>query len=99
MVATSVLKNNPLNELEAEHIANNRTVIPEVLDEIAKTRNFIRRYSIVLALVKNPRTSAGLAARLVPRLSVRDIQGLARDRNVANAVRSTAKRLYRMKKS
>ncbi|MFQ5524893.1 MAG: hypothetical protein ACE5GX_01400 [Thermoanaerobaculia bacterium] len=99
MVATSVLRNNPMNELEVEHIANNRAVISEVLDAIAKQRNWIRKYSIVLALVKNPRTPAGLAARLVPRLAVRDLQGLARDRNVANAVRSTAKRLYRMKRS
>ena len=54
---------------------------------------------IVHALVKNPRTPVGMAARLLPRLSVRDMEQLAKDRNVANAVRSTAKRLCRMKRS
>ncbi len=98
MVATSVLRNNPMNELEVEHIANNRAVIFEVLDTIAKNRSWIRKYSIMFALVKNPRTPAGVATRLVPRLAVRDLQQVAKDRNVANAVRSTAKRLYTMKR-
>lgn len=99
MVATSVLHNNPLSEGEVEHIANNRAVISEVLDAIGKSRSWMRKYSIVHALVKNPRSPTGMAARLVPRLSVRDMQQLARDRNVANAVRSTAKRLYTMKRT
>lgn len=99
MVATSVLHNNPLSELEVEHIANNRAVIGEVLETIGRDRKWVRKYSIVLALVKNPRTPVGMAARFVPRLSVRDMQHLARDRNVPNAVRSTAKRLYTMKRT
>jgi hypothetical protein len=99
MVATSVLRNSPINELEVEHIANNRAVIGEVLDTIGKSRAWMRKYSIVLALIKNPRTPAGMATRLVPRLSVRDMGQLARDRNVANSVRSTAKRLYTMKRT
>ncbi len=99
MVSTSVLSNNPISELEIEHIANNRAVIGEVLAAIGKSRSWMRKYSIAHALVKNPRTPVGLAARLVPRLSVRDLQQLARDRNVANAVRSTAKQLYRIKRT
>ncbi len=99
MVATSVLANNPLGELEIEHIANNRAVIGEVLAVIGKSRSWMRKYSIVHAMVKNPRTPVGLAARLVPRLSARDLQQLAKDRNVANAVRSTAKQLYRIKRT
>ena len=99
LVATSVLRNNPLNELEVEHIANSRVVISEVLEAIGRARNWTRKYSIVHALVKNPRTPVGMATRFVPRLSVRDMQQLARDRNVANAVRSMAKRLYTMKRA
>ena len=74
-------------------------MLSEVLDVIGKSRSWTRKYSIVLALVKNPRTPAGMATRFVPRLAVRDLQQLAKDRNVANAVRSTAKRLYTMKRS
>ncbi len=97
MVATSVLKNNPMSELEVEHVANNRAVIGEVLETIGTTRSWIRKYSIMHALVRNPRSPVGMAVRMVPRLSNRDLQHLSKDRNVSNAVRDTARRLYRMK--
>ena len=98
MVAVSVLHNNAMNELEVEHIANNRAIISEVLEVIGSSRTYTRKYSVVAALVKNPRTPAGMANRFVPRLSIRDLQSLSKDRNVSNTVRDTAKRLYRMKR-
>jgi hypothetical protein len=56
------------------------------------------RSAIVHALVANPRTPVGIGVRLVPRLSVRELRELSRDRNVSDAVRSTALRLYRIKR-
>jgi hypothetical protein len=35
--------------------------------------------------------------RMIPKLSVRDLKELGRDRNIADAVRSAALRLYRIK--
>lgn len=98
MVATSILQNNAMGELEVEQIANSRAVIGEVLELIGKKRNWNRKYSIMQALVRNPRTPVGMAVRMVPRLSPRDMQLLVKDRNVANAVRDTARRLYTMKR-
>lgn len=96
-VAVSVLVNNNLSEQEVEQTAGNRAVGEEVLDTIAKRREWVNRYTIAKALVWNPRTPLPTALRLVPRLSVRDLRDLGRDRNVADAVRSTALRLYRIK--
>ncbi|HEX9945746.1 MAG TPA: hypothetical protein VGG03_27375 [Thermoanaerobaculia bacterium] len=96
-VAVSVILNNSLSEQEAEQAASNRSVAEEVLETIAKKREWANRYNIVKALVWNPRTPLPTALRLVPKLSVRDLRELGRDRNVADAVRSTALRLYRIK--
>ncbi|HEV8580663.1 MAG TPA: hypothetical protein VGX68_16480 [Thermoanaerobaculia bacterium] len=96
-VAVSVLLNNNLSEQEVEQTAANRSVAEEVLDTIAKRREWVNRYSISKALIWNPRTPLPTALRLVPKLSVRDLRDLGRDRNVADAVRSTALRLYRIK--
>ena len=98
MVATAVLNHNPMGEAEIETIATNRAVVHEVLEVIGNHRSWTRKYSVVAALVKNPRTPVGIAMRLLPRIAVRDLQGLARDRNVSEAVRAGAKRLYRMKR-
>ncbi len=96
-VAVSVVLNNSLSEQEVEQTASNRSVNEEVLETIAKKREWVNRYVISKALVQNPRTPLATALRLVPRLSVRDLRELYRDRNVADAVRSTALRLYRIK--
>jgi hypothetical protein len=97
MVAVSVMTGNAMGDGEVEMIASSKVVAEEVLETIARSRQWGRRYSIVHTLVKNPRMPAGLAARLVPRLGVRDLRLLSRDRNVSEVVRSTATRLYRIK--
>lgn len=96
-VALSALLNNSLTEQEVEQAANSRSVAEEVLEAIAKKREWISRYKVARSLVQNPRTPLPVALRLVPRMSVRDLRDLARDKNVPDAVRSTALRLYRIK--
>ena len=96
-VAVAVVLNNTLSEQEVEQTAGNRAVNEEVLEAIAKRREWVNRYVITKALVQNPRTPLATAIKLIPRLSVRDLRQIHRDRNVADAVRATALRLYRIK--
>ncbi len=97
-VALSVLRNNTMNDQEVELIASSRSVVDEVLGEIPRRREWIRKYPIAKALVKNPRTQLATAIGLVPRMTLRDLRALARDRNVPDGVRSTARRLYQAKR-
>ncbi len=99
MVARAVLYGNALSDSEIELITNSRAVVEEVLEVIGQSRQWTRKYSIVHALVRNPRTPIGLAVRLASRLAVRDLRLLQRDHNVAQAVRSTAARLCRIKRN
>ncbi|MFY9825873.1 MAG: hypothetical protein WAM82_31170 [Thermoanaerobaculia bacterium] len=96
-VATSVVINNALSDQEVEQIASSRSVVEEVLILVARKRDWIGKYNIMKSLVWNPRTPLATALRLVPRLAVRDLRDLGRDRNIPDAVRSTALRLYRIK--
>lgn len=97
MVALSALNGGALSEDEVEQIAGSRSVVDEVLAEIARRRDWNNKYKICLALVKNPRVPIGTAMRLLPKLGVRDLRQISRDRNVADAVRSGADRLYKIK--
>ncbi len=97
-VAVTVLYNSSVNDQEVELIASSRNVVDEVLDVISKRREWIRKYSIAKALVKNPRTQLSTAIQLVPRMMLRDLRDLSRDRNVPDGVRTTAKRLYLAKR-
>ncbi|HEX6899597.1 MAG TPA: hypothetical protein VF789_07790 [Thermoanaerobaculia bacterium] len=96
-VAVSVIINNNLTDQEVEQTASSRAVVDEVLEMIAKKRDWVAKYHVAKALVFNPRTPLPTAIRLVARLSVRDLKELGRDRNVPDAVRSTGLRLYRIK--
>lgn len=97
-VALAVLLGNSLPDSEVEQIASSRNVVSEVLAEIPKKREWIRKYAIAKALVKNPRTQLAQALRLVPRMTMRDLRELARDKNVPDGVRSVALRLYQVKR-
>ena len=96
-VALAVMHSPALSDQEVEQIASSRVVLEEVLVEIGRRREWAGKYQIVAALVRNPKTPTALALRLVPKLAVRDLRDLGRDRNVPNAVRSMALRLYRIK--
>jgi hypothetical protein len=97
-VAVAVLFNSSVNDQEVELIASSRNVVDEVLDVISKRREWVRKYAVAKALVKNPRTQLATAIQLVPRMMMRDLRDLSRDRNVPDGVRTTAKRLYLAKR-
>lgn len=99
VIATSVLKFNPLSDSEIEEIAGNRSVRAEVLQLIGTNRGWMRRYQVLHNLVRNPRTPSALAVRLLPRLNALDLKKAGSDHNVPNAVRTAAGRLYRIKRT
>ncbi|HWN41873.1 MAG TPA: hypothetical protein VNW71_06600 [Thermoanaerobaculia bacterium] len=96
-VACAALLFNNLSDQEIEQTASSRSVQQEVLDAIARKREWIGRYPVMKALIQNPRTPLALALKYVPRLAVRDLRDMAKDRNIPDAVRSMALRLYRIK--
>lgn len=97
-VAVAAISQGGLSDGEVEQVAANRSVVGDVLEEIARHREWVTKYPIVSNLVRNPRTPAGVAVRLLPRVSVRELGQLARDHNVSSTVRTQAQRLYRMKR-
>ena len=98
LVAVTVITGNSIPDTEIEQIANSRTVCDEVIREIPKKREWIRKYVIAKALVKNPKTPLDIATRLVPRMAVRDLRDWAKDRNIPDAIRQMSLRLYQAKR-
>jgi hypothetical protein len=96
-VALTVLQSNPLSDQEVEAAAASRSVNEDVLGAIARKREWVSRYNVAKLLVQNPRTPLAISMKLITRMSVRDLRELSRDKNIADAVRSTALRLYRIK--
>ncbi len=93
LVSTAVLKSPKTNEADAEAIANMKSVSEDVLRAISQRREWMKKYSLMSAIVRNPRSPIDVTLSLVPRLSQRDQNTLSTDRNVPEAVRVTARRI------
>jgi hypothetical protein len=93
IVATAVIHNPRITEQEIEGIAAMRTVNEEVLRLIAMNRKWARSYSITVNLARNPRTPIATAMTQLTRIRTKDLQAIAQNRNVSEAVRRQAQRL------
>ncbi|MFN6963544.1 MAG: hypothetical protein ACK4S4_07240 [Pyrinomonadaceae bacterium] len=93
MVASAVINNPRITEQEVESVAAMRTVPEDVLRQIAMNRSWMRNYTIVQNLVKNPRTPIGNSMSLMNRMQFKDLVALTKNKNVPEAVRRHALRL------
>ena len=92
MIASSVLSSPKLAEPEVEAFAKMANVSEDVLRIIASNRAWLKSYGVILALTKNPKTPLAMSMNLMNRLSTKDLQKLSVDRNVAEALRISARK-------
>jgi hypothetical protein len=92
IVTASVLSSPKMNDTEVASIAKMQNVSEDVLRTIAHNRAWLKNYSVVLAVVKNPKTPVALSMNLMVRLSEKDLKLLTTDRNVPDALRTQARR-------
>ena len=92
-VALAVLANPKLTLHEVEIIAASRNVSEEVLREIAGNKDWIKSYSVTLALVNNPKTPVPMGLTFLPKLRTRDLRFVGKNKGVPEVIRMSAKRL------
>jgi hypothetical protein len=98
IVAVAVIHNPRITDQEVEGISAMRTVSDEVLRLIAMNRAWARSYPVIHNLARNPRTPIATAMNVLLRLHTKDLQQIAQNRNVSEAVRRQAQRLAQMRK-
>lgn len=98
-VSMTVLDNPKITETEIELLARSRSVSEEILRTVVKKREWMKSYNVILAIVNNPKAPQGAALRLVSELKTRDLQMLEKNKNVTEGIRSTAKKLLKIRKS
>ena len=99
VVCSAVVNNPRITEQEVENIAAMRTVSDEVLRIIALNRSWARSYPIIHNLARNPRTPIPTVMTILLRIRTKDLQSLAQNRNVSEAVRRQAYRLQQTRSS
>jgi hypothetical protein len=94
IVAGAVLRNPRLTDTEVETIASIKTVPEDVLRQIGQNRAWVRPYTVIHNLVRNPRTPIAISLGFLNRIQTRDMRALSLNKNIPDVIRSTAYRMY-----
>lgn len=97
LVSRAVLQSPKLSDAEIEGYASAKNVTEEVLRLIAMNRAFRKSYSVIRALVNNPRAPVDITMPLIARLNERDLKMLTTNRNVAEVLRGMAIKMIKLK--
>jgi hypothetical protein len=87
-----VLRNPGLGLDEVLAIAKMTTVAPDLLASIAERREWATRPDIAIALVRNPKTPAPIAVRLLDHVSEADLRQLAKDGKTRPPIQQAARK-------
>ena len=97
-ISQAVLANPQVKDSEIEFFAKSSNLSEDVLRKIGMNSDWTKKFSIVHALVHNPRCPAGIAVGFVSRMGDKDLTMLEKNKNVSNAVRAAARALAARKK-
>ena len=97
-VMNAVLNNPKITDTEIELLAKQKTTSIDIIREIARKKEWIKNYQIIFALVSNSKTPVGIALKHIKILRIKDLAKLGIDKNVPDAIRSTAKKLIEARK-
>jgi hypothetical protein len=92
LVSVAVIRSPRITDGEVLTQAQSKVCLEDVLRIIYSNREWLRKYSIKLALVKNPKVPQGVSMRLMTTLHEHDVKSLAKDKNVPGSVQALAKK-------
>lgn len=98
LVCAAAIRSPRITESEVEAFAGMRNVEEEVLRIVGSRRDWMQKYPLMMPLVKNPKAPIGVVLPLIIRLTLKDLKSLSSDKNVSDAVRQTARKLYGARK-
>jgi hypothetical protein len=98
IIAQAVVQNSRITDQEVEKIATMRSAPEEVLRLIATNRNWARNYTIMHNIARNPRAPIGNVMTILTRLQLKDLQAMSKNKNISDAVRRQALRLFSARK-
>lgn len=97
-IVLAALANPKITESEVEIFAHSRSIPDDALRAITKNRDWMKSYGVLLAVITNPKTPAGIAIPLLSSLKLKDLATIEKNKNVAEALRTAAKKLVQSRK-
>ncbi|HTD51875.1 MAG TPA: hypothetical protein VK780_02515, partial [Thermoanaerobaculia bacterium] len=98
LVGGAVLKGRGITLPEIESFCGMRHLHEELFRKIAGAREWVRHPAVVVALVKNPKVPLAITLPLIKNIPMRELRIIARDLNLADGVRVTARKWLAQKR-
>ncbi|HTK95588.1 MAG TPA: hypothetical protein VL382_08100 [Terriglobales bacterium] len=99
VVSGAVLQSPKVSDAEIEMFASMKNVQESVLRDIARSHKFMKNYSVIRALVNNPRCPMDLSLPLQNHLLVNDLKALSMNKNIPDTCRKMALKKFKEKSS
>ncbi len=97
LVQTAVLDSPKMADDEVLIHVRNLSLPGEIIGKIANNREWTKNYTIIMALVENPKTPVNRAISFIKQLHDRDLKMLSKDRNISPVIRVVAENLVKQK--
>jgi len=97
LVVKSVLNSPKISEDEIVIFLKIKSLDKELVGKIAKSKEWTKKYPVILGLVQNPKTPVTEAMRLVRNLHYGDLVVLSRDRNTNPVIMKFAMNMLRQR--
>jgi hypothetical protein len=97
MVQLAVIESPKMADDEVLIHTRNLSLSGELISKIANNRDWTKNYTIILALVQNPKTPVSRAISFMKQLHSRDLKLLIQDRNINPVIRNLAQNLQKAK--
>lgn len=97
LVVKSVLESPKVTEDEIIIFLNIKSVDKNIIEKIAKSKEWTKKYTIVLGLVNNPKTPVREGMNLVKKLHQRDLRLLSLNRNTNPVIKKFASNLQKQR--
>jgi hypothetical protein len=92
MIAAAAMSSPKMTDQDVEAIAGMGAVSEDVLRFIARKRNWMKSYKIVLRLCKNAKTPVAISMNLLQRIQQKDLVSMSTDRNIPEPLRIAARK-------
>jgi hypothetical protein len=97
LVSLAVLVSPKVNDSEMESFAAMKNIQESVLRAIATNRKNMKNYGVIRTLVNNPKAPIDISLPLLAHLLIKDLRGVAVNKNVNETLRKRATRMFRLK--
>lgn len=92
VISMSVLKNPRITEEEVQKVTLTKGTNDDMLRQIARNKEWVKSYGIRVGMLTNPKTPLTVSLKLLDTVYEKDLQAIAKSKNIPNTLASAARR-------